>query len=81
MREDIRGMVVYRRGGRFSRAATVLLKLLLYPRIQAVLLFRVAHWLHQKRLTRHLHITCNLSSCGTPAQRFTRRLRLDRASV
>jgi len=49
--EDIRGMVVDRGGGRLGYALAVLLKLMLYPRLQAVLLFRVAHALYQMRLT------------------------------
>ena len=51
MAEDIRGMVVDRGGGRLGYAVSALLKLLLYPRLQAVLLFRVAHWLYRRRLT------------------------------
>ena len=51
MENDVRGMVVNRGGGRVGYAASALLKVLLYPRIQAVLLFRVAHWLYRKRLT------------------------------
>ncbi len=51
MQEDIRGMVVNRGGGRVGYAASVVLKLLLFPRLQAVLLFRLAHWLYRRRLT------------------------------
>jgi len=49
--EDIRGMVVDRGRSRLGYALAVLLKLMLYPRIQAVLLFRVAHALHRLWLT------------------------------
>lgn len=51
MKADIRGMVVDRGQGRLGYAASVLLKLLLYPRLQAVLLFRLAHWLYGRQLT------------------------------
>ncbi len=44
-------MVVDRGGGKFGYALAVLLKLMLYPRLQAVLLFRVAHALYRMRLT------------------------------
>ncbi len=51
MREDIRGMVVDRGHGRLGYGLSVLLKLMLYPRLQAVLLFRIAHALYALRLT------------------------------
>ena len=51
MREDVRGMVVDRGHGRLGYGLSVLLKLILFPRIQAVLLFRLAHALYGMRLT------------------------------
>jgi len=49
MREDVRGMVVDRGGGRLVYRASALLKIALYPRIQAVLLFRLAHACYRNR--------------------------------
>ena len=44
-------MVMDRGHGRVSHAASTVLKLILFPRIQAVLCFRVAHVLFERRLT------------------------------
>lgn len=51
LREDIRGMVLDRRKGSLIYALSVFLKVLFYPRIQAVLLFRLSHALYKLRLT------------------------------
>ena len=44
MREDIHGMVLDRNRGRLAYFFTACVKIALYPRIQAVLAFRLAHW-------------------------------------
>lgn len=51
MRADMRGMVIDRGRGRVLYGLSVVAKLLLFPRLQAVLLFRVSHALYQRRLT------------------------------
>jgi serine O-acetyltransferase len=51
MREDVRGMVVDRGGGPLVYALSAALKIVLYPRIQAVLLFRLSHALYKMRLS------------------------------
>lgn len=51
MAADIRGMVPDRGHGAPLYALSVALKLLLYPRIQAVLLFRLSHALYRCKLT------------------------------
>lgn len=51
MAADIRGMVPDRGHGKALYALSVLLKLLLYPRIQAVLLFRLSHFFYRWKLT------------------------------
>jgi serine O-acetyltransferase len=51
MRSDVRAMVVDRGGGPLLYALSVALKLLLFPRLQAVLLFRLSHALLQARLS------------------------------
>ena len=51
MREDVRGMVVDRNQGRVRYFLSVLTKLALYPRIQAVLVFRLSHWCYTHHLT------------------------------
>ncbi|HVF11251.1 MAG TPA: serine O-acetyltransferase EpsC [Abditibacteriaceae bacterium] len=50
LREDIRGMILRRSGNRVAFAISAFLKILLYPRIQAVILFRFAHALHRRGL-------------------------------
>ncbi len=49
--EDIRGMVPDRGHGKALYRLSVVLKLLLYPRIQAVLLFRLSHFFYRWKLT------------------------------
>ncbi len=51
IRADIRGMVVDRGHGKFVFWLSIALKLLLYPRIQTVLLFRFSHALYRLRLS------------------------------
>ena len=51
MRSDVRAMVVDRGGGALTYALSAALKVLLYPRIQAVLLFRISHALYGLKLT------------------------------
>lgn len=51
MREDVRGMVVNRNQGRVKYFLSGLTKIALYPRIQAVLVFRLSHWCYTHRLT------------------------------
>ena len=51
MREDARGMILDRNQGRFAYFLAVITKIALYPRIQAVLAFRLAHWCYSHRLS------------------------------
>lgn len=51
IRADVRGMVVNRNKGKVFHFLSILLKLLLYPRIQVVLLHRFSHALYQLGLT------------------------------
>ncbi len=50
-RSDILAMVMDRGEGRFRYFLAVLTKVWLYPRIQAVLLYRLAHWCYHHRLS------------------------------
>ncbi len=50
MREDVRSMVVDRGGGRLKYRLSALTKIALYPRIQAALVFRLAHFCYERRL-------------------------------
>ncbi|HEY3329598.1 MAG TPA: hypothetical protein VGK19_06215 [Capsulimonadaceae bacterium] len=50
MAEDVRGMVVDRGQGRLGYVVSATLKIALYPRIRAVLLFRIANAFYKRRL-------------------------------
>lgn len=51
MRADVAGLVIDRGGSRARYALEVALKVLLYPRLQSVLLFRLSHQCYGSRLS------------------------------
>ena len=50
IRNDLRSMVVDRGGGKLKYGLSLMLKVVLYPRIRVVLLFRFSHFFYQRRL-------------------------------